>query len=130
MKKQVLIVFSLIITVCVSGLSRRVYAQSNSIVALADRYSFALKKFEKRRMRGNIEAVYRKGQIVAEKLDELENLSETDYASVERKIRGFVINRNEVIFVKPDVVFFKKLSKRLGTKSDIAFFTFLGELQT
>ncbi|CAN5621558.1 hypothetical protein BH24ACI2_BH24ACI2_15210 [soil metagenome] len=129
MKKQILTVFSLIIVVCGFGVSRCVYAQNNSIIALADKYSSALKKFEKRRTRGNIEAVYRKGQIVAEKLDALESLSEADYASIERKMRGFVINRNEVVFVKPDVVFFKKLSKRLGTKSDIAFFTFLGELK-
>jgi len=129
MEKQILTIFSLIIVACGFAESRGVYAQNNSIISHADEYSLALENFEKRKTRGNMEAVYRKGRIVDEKLDELENLSEVDYASVERKMRGFIINRNEVVFVRPNVVFFKKLSERLGTKSDIAFFTFLGELK-
>lgn len=130
MKKQYLTVFSLFIIICGFGLFCRVYAQNNSILTLANRYSLALRKFEKRNAKGNIEAVYRKGQIVADKLDELENLSEADFTLVERRMRGFVVNRDEIIYVKPNVNFFRKLSKGIGTKSDIAFFTFLGELRT
>jgi len=129
MKKRFLTVICSLIVICGFGLPFRVYAQNNSIHSLANRYSFALRKFEKQNTGGNIAAVYRKGKIVADKLDELENLSAADYASVEKKMRGFVVNRDEIIFVKPDVGFFMKLSKRRGTKADIAFFKFLGELR-
>lgn len=130
MKRQNLTVFSLFIVICGFGLSCRVYAQNTSILTLANKYSAALRKFEKRNARGNLEAVYRKGQIDDERTDELENLTEANYALVKKRMRGFLVNRDEIIYVKPDVNFFKKLSKRLGTESDVAFFTFLGELRT
>ncbi|MDQ3129326.1 MAG: hypothetical protein M3Q99_01025 [Acidobacteriota bacterium] len=129
MKKQILKIFGLVIVVCGFGIFFCVYAQKTSILTLADRYSSALKKIEKQKTKGSIEAVYRRGRILADNLDELENLSEANYALVEKKMKGFVINRSAVIYVKPDVNYFKKLSKRLGTKSDIAFFILLGELR-
>lgn len=134
MKKNFVILSIQIAAFCVFAVSA-VYGQNISIIALADEYSQAIRKFEKRKTRGNIESVYRKGQALtdsldpAKRLDELEALSEADYAAVEKKMKGFVVNRNEIVFINPDVVFFKKLSKRLGTKADIAFFNLLGALK-
>ncbi len=128
MIKRKLLKTILFIAVCAFFFSNT-YGQNKTILTLATRYSQALKKLENQKKRGNIKLLYRKGQAVAEKLDDLEALNETDYASVEKKMKGFVVNRDEVVFVKPDVNFYKKLSKIHGTKADIAFFNFLGELK-
>ncbi len=128
MKKQILTIFSLVVVVFVFAL-QHVDAQDDSISGRADRYSIALKNFEKGKGKKSVESVYRKGQLVAEKLDELEKLNEADYASVEKKMRGFVVNRDEIIFVKPETDFFRNLSKKFGTKAGVAFFSFLGELK-
>lgn len=118
----------LFIVVC-AFISSNIYGQNKTILTLATQYSQALTKFENQKKRNNLELLYRKGQAVGEKLDDLEALSETDYASVERKMKGYVVNRNEIIFIKPDVNFYKKLSRKYGTKADVAFFNFLGELK-
>lgn len=120
--------FSLIAVVFVFA-SHHVDAQDDSIIGRAERYSLALKKLEKGKGRKSVESVYRKGQSVAEKTDELENLNETKYALVEKKMRGFVVNRDEIVFIKPKADFFKMLSKKFGTRADSAFFTFLSELK-
>ncbi|MDQ3323900.1 MAG: hypothetical protein M3525_15915 [Acidobacteriota bacterium] len=98
-------------------------------MTLTNRYVQALKNLENGKSRQSIEAVYRKGAIFSDRLDELENLSEADYALFEKKMKGFIINRNATIFVKPDAKFFGSLAQRRGTKMDIAFFTFLKRLR-
>ncbi|MEP6923045.1 MAG: hypothetical protein ABI954_01160 [Pyrinomonadaceae bacterium] len=106
-----------------------VYSQNQSILKLADDYSHALKKFQIQKNRRSIEGILRKGKAVAEKLDELESLNKTEYSLLERKMRGFVVNRDEILFIEPDSKFFAKLAARHGTRADIAFFYLLGELR-
>ena len=63
-----------------------------------------------------------KGKAVNNKIEEIESLSDADYALLEKKMKGFVINRDEVLYIEPDLKFFGQLSKSRGTKADIAFF--------
>lgn len=98
------------------------YSQNKSVLKLAEQYSQALKKFQNQKGRTSLEGLLRKGNAVGEKLDEMESLSERDFSVLEKKMKGFVINREETIFVKPDNVFFGKLAARRGTPADAAFF--------
>ena len=129
MKKSILQVCGLFVVICGFAAPSCVAAQNDSIIARADRYVAALEEYEKGTERKSVEFVFRKGQSVAKKLDELENLNEADYASVTKKMKGFIVNRDETIYIEPEVDFFKKLSKKFGTKSDAAFFTFWSALK-
>lgn len=102
-----------------------VYAQNKTILRLADEYSRALGNFQSQKSRMSIESLMRKGKAVAERLDELEDLSDAEYALLEKKMKGFVVNREEVLFIKPDLKFFALLSARGGTKTDTTFFALM-----
>ncbi len=106
-----------------------IQAQNKSILTLADDYSATLRKYQGQKKRTSAENVLKKGKLVDEKSDEMENLNASDYALLEKKMKGFVVNRNEVVFVVPDVKFFGNLSRRYGTPADIAFFNLLREIR-
>ena len=44
-------------------------------------------------------------------------------------MKGFVVNREEILFIKPDLKFFAQLSKTRGTKTDTAFFALTREIR-
>ncbi len=67
--------------------------------------------------------------MLFDKYDELEKLSDTDYLGFSRKMRGFDVNREEIIFVEPDGMFFLRLAKKLGTNADTDFFRLLVEIK-
>lgn len=124
--------FSIQITISfiiLSGISPSLAAQSKSILKLADEYSRVLKEIETQKNRRSIEAVLQKGAAVGEKLDELESLSDMEYAELVRKMRGFDVNRDEIVFIEPDAQFFKKLAIRRGDQADIAFFNLMLEIK-
>lgn len=108
--------------------SLTVYSQDKSILNLADEYSLALKNYQAQKARSSVESVIQKGKAVAANLVEMENLSDADYSSLEKKMKGFVINRTEIVFVEPDLKFFATLSKTHGTKADIAYFTLMRQI--
>lgn len=104
-------------------------AQDKSILQLADEYSLALRKYQAQKSRMSVESVLRKGRAVAEKINEMEALSDADYSLLERKMKGFTVNREEILFVEPDSKFFMRLSETRGTKADAAFFTLLRQIK-
>ncbi|HEX9963161.1 MAG TPA: hypothetical protein VGB00_19675 [Pyrinomonadaceae bacterium] len=106
-----------------------VYAQDKSIMSLADEYALALRKFQTQRTRASLEGVVRKGNAVGEKLSELEDLSEAEYALLEKKMKGFVVNRDETLVIEPDLKFFAQLAKTRGTTADTAFFGLMHEIK-
>jgi hypothetical protein len=106
-----------------------VYSQNQTILRLADDYAAVLKRYETRKSRASLEPVIRAGKAVANRLGELENLSESDYALVEKKMRGFVINRIESVYVEPDAKFFSQLAARRGTLADAEFFRLLSAIK-
>lgn len=116
---------SIVTFICFSGAATLAYPQSKSILQRADQYSVALRKFESGRKRASVEGIIRKGRSVAEKYDELESLTDAEYAALEKKMKGYVINREEVLIIDPDLKFFSDLSRRKGTTADVAFFNLL-----
>lgn len=105
------------------------YSQTKSILNLADEYSQALSNYQKQTSRSSVENVIRKGKLVAEKLDEMEGLSESDYALLEKKMKGFTVNRDEILFINLDSKFFAALSKTHGTPADNAFFSLMRQIR-
>ena len=120
---------AVIILFCVFLGCANVYSQNKSILQLADEYSLALAKYETQIPRRSAESVLRKGKAVSGQIDEIEALSETDYALLEKKMRGFTVNRDEILFIEPDLKFFHALAQKRGTKADLAFFSLMRELK-
>src|ERR1051325_10110966 len=52
----------------------------------------------------------------------LEALSENDFAGLQGKLPGALINREESVFIKPDVDYFSKLAAAHGDAGDRGFF--------
>lgn len=111
---------AIILCVCAASVAR---AQDKAILVLADAYASALKKFEARKGRSSLEGLLNKGEAVSEKLDDIESLSESEYARLEKKLRGFAVNREEILFIEPKAKFFARLATSHGTPADIAFFS-------
>lgn len=118
-KKFVKIILLLLFCICGAG---AVSAQTTSILDLADRYSVALRKYERQKGRSSAEKVFDKGEAVAVKIREMEALNDEDYLRLQKKMRGYDINREEILFIEADAVFFKALSKKHGTRADVMFF--------
>ena len=54
----------------------------------------------------------------------LESLSEQEFTTLSRELVGLIVNRDEIVFVEPDVTFFRRLAAR-GDRADRAFFAAL-----
>ena len=54
----------------------------------------------------------------------LESLPERQFTELRRELVGLLVNREEVVFVEPDVLFFRRLARR-GDRADRAFFAAL-----
>jgi len=52
----------------------------------------------------------------------LPELSESQFQQVRHQMQGFELGRSETIFVRPNVGYFKNLSRKIGSKADRAFF--------
>jgi endonuclease/exonuclease/phosphatase (EEP) superfamily protein YafD len=71
----------------------------------------------------SVEAVYAKGRSAATKImDVIEDLNGSTYHALAQKMKGFELNRIEILYVQPDVDFWLELSKRKGKERDIQFF--------
>lgn len=123
-------IFSITVLILLVGLTAATaHSQTKSILILADQYSLALSQYQNQTSRSSVESVIRKGKIVGERLDEMEALSDSDYSLLEKKMNGFTVNRDEILFIKPDLKFFAELSKTRGTPSDIAFFSLMRQIR-
>lgn len=128
MRKRIFLMSILCFVICECGISI-VHAQNKSILILANEYALALKKVQRQKSKKSIEHLIDKGSAVADQSGELESLSEADYALLEKKMKGFVINREEILFIKPTFMFFTQFSKTHGTKADIAYFALMHEIK-
>ena len=117
------------VAICFIFSSSTTRAQDKSIITRANEYSVALRRYQKQKGRVSVERVVSKGKYVAEKLDKIEALSEADYSLLERKMKGFTINRQEILFIEPDSKFFLDLSRKHGTAADIAFFSLMRKIK-
>jgi hypothetical protein len=96
-----------------------------------DSYRVAIRLAQKDPSRGHLEAAFdaigplREALIVSrDGASTLELLSEQEFTTLGRELVGLLVNREEVVFVKPDVVFFRRLAAR-GDPADRAFFAAL-----
>ncbi len=128
MRKRIFLMSILCFFVCAYSISL-VHAQNKSILTLADEYALALQKIQRQKSKKSIESLIDKGSAVADQSGELESLSEAEYALLEKKMKGFVINRESILFVKPTFKFFTQFSKTYGTKTDIAYFALMHKIK-
>jgi hypothetical protein len=97
-----------------------------------DSYRAAIELAQKNPSRGQLEAAFNTIEPLRQALvssrngagSALESLSDQEFTALGRKLAGLVVNREEVVFVEPDVVFFGRLAAR-GDRADRAFFTAL-----
>jgi hypothetical protein len=115
--------------VCMILFVVQAFSQNKQILNLADRYSSALRKLQKQGKRISIEGVLRKGKELSDKWEELEALDENEYLRLEKKMKGFLVNRQEVLFIEPDLKFFEKQSRKYGLSSDVAFFKLMQRIK-
>ncbi|HSM92590.1 MAG TPA: hypothetical protein VLT47_06835 [Anaeromyxobacteraceae bacterium] len=74
----------------------------------------------------SLEALLRRGNDLAAELRPIiERLSDENYRSVERGMKGYVVTREEVIIVEPDTRFFSNLAEEIGTTRDRQFFGYM-----
>jgi hypothetical protein len=104
-------------------LSARDAIAAEEIPAGVAAYASALDGFKSAGTGQSIESVFEAGMKVSPSLQAvLPDLSESDYQKVQRQMQGFMVERREVIFVRPIVGYFKELARKRGTKADRAFF--------
>jgi hypothetical protein len=97
-----------------------------------DTYRVAIQRAQKSPSRGQLEVAFNAISPLREALvtsrdggdSALESLSEPAFNQLRRELVGVVVNREEVVFVEPDVAFFRKLAAR-GDPADRAFFAAL-----
>lgn len=104
----------------------------DSVRKVIDSYRVAIQLAQKDPSRGQLEAAFdaigplRNALILRRDggVSTLELLSEQEFTALGRELVGLLMNREEVVFVKPDVVFFRRLAAR-GDPADRAFFAAL-----
>jgi hypothetical protein len=80
------------------------------------RYQAAIKS-------GAIESAFNELTSLGETLPRvLESLSDRDFEQLQRDLPGAIVNREEILFVEPDVDYFVKLAASLGDAADRRFF--------
>jgi hypothetical protein len=55
-------------------------------------------------------------------IGKLESLSADEYKRLEQQLRGVLLNREEVVFIKPDIQYFAGLAAQYGDEADQLFF--------
>jgi hypothetical protein len=106
--------------------------QLDSARTSIDAYRAAIQAAQRNPSRGQLEAAFNAigplrralmpGRNGSHSL--LESLSGQEFIALRRELVGLVVNREEVVFVEPDVVFFRSLAAR-GDRADRAFFAAL-----
>ncbi len=86
-------------------------------------YASSLSELLAARGRQSIEPVFAQGMQAGPSLVAvLPDLGEADYQKAQREMTGFIVERHEVIFVRPSVDYFKQLARKKGSKADREFF--------
>lgn len=106
---------------------------SHSDAAAVEAYRSAIGAAETGTIAHGIEAVYAKAEDVRAALmrvrDDrdtvLESLSDAEFSHLQHELPGLLINREEIVFVKPDPDYFIRFSAAHGDAADRAFFAAL-----
>src|SRR2546425_12633058 len=90
-----------------------------------ERYRSAIQSAESAASRLAIEPAFSAARALREALiTKLESLGYEEFKNLQQ-LRGLLINREEVVFIKPDVDYFTKLAAARGDEADRAFFAAL-----
>lgn len=101
-------------------------ADTASLLQRAGEYSRELSRIEASGKTSSLERLLQQGNKLAAELKQvIEQLSEADYAFVGKNMKGYIVNREEVILVEPDTRFFSTLAGKIGTAQDRLFFNFM-----
>jgi hypothetical protein len=101
-------------------------ADTASLLQRAGEYNRELSRIETSGKVASLEKLLQQGnKLAAELKPVIEQLSDEDYAAVENNMKGYVVNREEVILVEPDTRFFSKLAGKIGTAQDRLYFDFM-----
>ncbi len=92
------------------------------------KYKEHVDRIEKFTKKVSLLELIQEGTAIADKLRPvIEGLSDADYEIVEKNMKGFTVNRYEVIVIEPDTAFFAALAKQHGTDNDNIYFQFRRE---
>src|SRR5438093_12653227 len=93
--------------------------------AAVERYRSAIQSAESAASRLAIEPAFSAARALREALTQkLESLGDEEFKNLQQ-LQGLLINREEVVFIKPDVDYFTKLAAASGDEADRAFFAAL-----
>jgi hypothetical protein len=93
-------------------------------------YAKALDDLVKSNGKESIEPVFEAGMQASPSIQAvLPDLSAAQFEQVQHQMQGFLIARDEAIFVRPRVEFFKALARKVGSKADRAFFEIYGRTE-
>ena len=94
--------------------------------AAMERYRSAIKSAESGASARAIEAAFATiGPVNQALTQKLESLSDEEFKRLEQQLPGLLVNREEIVFIKPDVEYFTKLAAARGDDADRAFFAAL-----
>src|SRR3989454_7922095 len=87
-----------------------------------DRYRSAIQSAESAASRLAIEPAFSAARALREALiPKLESLGDEEFKNLQQ-LRGLLINREEVVFIKPDVDYFTKLAAARGVQQELEQF--------
>jgi hypothetical protein len=105
-------------------------AAGNPLLDEARTYREHVERIEKSVDTTSIQDLVQEGASLADKLRPvIENLTALDYDAVVINMKGFLVNREEVIVIEPDAAFFAGLAKKHGTENDNLYFQFFREVR-
>ena len=94
--------------------------------AALERYRSAIKSAESGASPRALEAAFAAiGPVNQGLTQKLESLSGDEFKRLEQELPGLLVNREEIVFIKPDVAYFSKLAASRGDDADRAFFAAL-----
>ena len=99
---------------------------STSDRAAVERYRSAIKSAESGASARALEVAFSAiGPVHQALIQKLESLSDDEFKRLEQELPGLLVNREEIVFIKPDVAYFTKLAAARGDDADRAFFAAL-----
>ena len=97
-----------------------------SLLKKVREYGQEVSRIEASAKTASLEKLLQQGDAIAVDLQSIiEQLSNADYDYVVKNMKGFIVNREEAIVLKPDSNFFSKLGRKVGTEQDRLYFGFV-----
>lgn len=100
--------------------------ETASLLKRVGEYGQEISRIEASAKTVSLEKLIQQGDAIAVELHRvIEQLSKADYEYVVKNMKGFIVNREEVIVTEPDSNYFSKLAQKVGTEQDRLYFGFV-----